>query len=163
MVSEASSAVRRAEWRREAYTMAFYVAVCLEAALFAVDTSHEPATIGIIWGTTIGLALAHLFAFRLAARLVAHGMIGRSQAELAIAQLSGAVAVAVITTIPVLMMPASAHISAARFVLSAFIGLAAFAVGWANGAGVVRSSLFAGGTLLVAVAVAAVKNILLGH
>jgi hypothetical protein len=60
------------ELRREAYTMALYVAICLLAALAAVS---EPAldegahTFELVWGTTVGLALAHWFAFRMSARL----------------------------------------------------------------------------------------------
>ncbi|HLT95304.1 MAG TPA: hypothetical protein VK070_00810, partial [Acidimicrobiia bacterium] len=61
------------EWRREAFTMAFYVAVCLIAALAVVGDEASVPILGIIWGSTVGLALAHLFAFRLAARVVGGG------------------------------------------------------------------------------------------
>lgn len=51
--------------------MALYVAVCLLAALIALPdrgAGHAPA-FGVIWGVTVGLALAHWFAFRVSARL----------------------------------------------------------------------------------------------
>lgn len=58
---------------REALTMALYVAVCLLAASIAVGGGdghpEEVNVIAAIWGITIGLALAHLFAFRVSARL----------------------------------------------------------------------------------------------
>ena len=151
------------EWRREASTMAFYVAVCLIAALVALDDDRRLATVGIVWGTTIGLALAHLFAFRLAARLVGGGRIDTHEASLVVAQLTGAVVVAVIATIPVLIFPAPTDADATRLVLSGFIGLAAFATGRSYGAGTAKSAIFAGSVLLSATAIALVKNFLLGH
>jgi len=49
------------ELRREAFTMALYVAICLLAALSAV-TDHtaesERNVFKLVWGTTVGLALA---------------------------------------------------------------------------------------------------------
>jgi hypothetical protein len=66
------------ELRKEAYTMALYVAICLLAALLAVpeDAAHTRVT-GIIWGVTVGPAAAHWFAFRVSARLVAPHAHGR--------------------------------------------------------------------------------------
>jgi hypothetical protein len=59
------------ELRKEAYTMALYVAICLLAAFAALpETGAHAQVIGIIWGVTLGLAIAHWFAFRVAARLV---------------------------------------------------------------------------------------------
>jgi len=58
--------------------MALYVAVCLLAALTAADEGAEHGhvrVLGLVWGVSIGLALAHVFAFRVSARLVAAGRI----------------------------------------------------------------------------------------
>ena len=56
--------------------MALYVAICLLGVLTAVaeraDAGHV-SVFTLVWGTTVGLALAHWFAFRLSARLVAGG------------------------------------------------------------------------------------------
>jgi hypothetical protein len=55
------------ELRKEALTMALYVTICLLAALSVVAEHGEGAqadTFKIVWGTTLGLALAHWFAFR---------------------------------------------------------------------------------------------------
>jgi predicted membrane protein len=73
----------RVELRKEAWVMALYVAVCLLAALTAVAEEASDGHVrafGIIWGTTIGLALAHAFAFRVSARIVAQGRIRRLSA-----------------------------------------------------------------------------------
>ena len=76
--------------------MALYVSVCLLAALTGLPDQtdrHLLGVLGIVWGTTIGLALAHLFAFRLSARLVESGELRREDRELAFAQLVGATAI----------------------------------------------------------------------
>jgi hypothetical protein len=62
------------ELRKEAYTMALYVAICLLAAFTALPgTSTHAHLTRIIWGATVGLAVAHWFAFRVSARLVGAG------------------------------------------------------------------------------------------
>ena len=58
--------------------MSLYVAIVLLAALMVVPDSSghgDVQVLGLVWGTTIGLALAHLFAFRVSARLVSEGRI----------------------------------------------------------------------------------------
>ena len=80
------------ELRREASTMALYVAICLLAALTALPESAAHAKVTpLIWGVTVGLAVAHWFAFRVSARLVASGRLSSRDAALAGAQLVGAV------------------------------------------------------------------------
>jgi hypothetical protein len=59
--------------RKEGFTTALYVSVCLLAALAPVEDGHRARLLSLIWGTTIGLAAAHWFAFRLSARYVAGG------------------------------------------------------------------------------------------
>ena len=104
------------ELRKEAYTMALYVAICLLAALIALP--ETPAArghiVGIIWGVTIGLAAAHWFAFRVSARLVGAGSISQRDLELAAAQLAGAAAVALLVSIPVVILPASIELPGRR-------------------------------------------------
>jgi hypothetical protein len=55
--------------------MAPYVAICLIAALTALAnvTAIPGHIIGLVWGTTVGLTVAHVFAFRIAGRLVHDG------------------------------------------------------------------------------------------
>ncbi len=153
------------ELRKEAYTMGLYVAICLLAALAAVGDhlDHEVDVFEIVWGTTLGLALAHWFAFRVSARLVASGAFGAHDAAVSAAQLVGAVAVAVIVTVPVILLPSSSELDAARLVLAVFIGLVGYAVARGGGANVVRSVLYGVAILFVAGVVAVVKNVLSGH
>lgn len=151
------------EWWREAFTMAFYVAVCLLAALVALDERTGAPVLGLVWGTTIGLALAHLFAFRLAARMVGGGEVGGHAAPLALVQLAGAAAVAVVATVPVVAVSPAAESDAARWAVAAVVSVPAYLVARAGGARPLRSAAFAGVVLAVAVTVAVVKNVLLGH
>ena len=50
--------------------MALYVSIILLGAMVTVGSSHtNRELLSLIWGTTIGLTLAHFFAFRIASRL----------------------------------------------------------------------------------------------
>ncbi|MBN2622085.1 MAG: hypothetical protein JXA83_01895 [Acidimicrobiales bacterium] len=156
-----------AEARREAYTMALYVAICLLAVLTAV--SDDPGgddhlrLFELIWGTTVGLSLAHWFAFRLSARLVGAGTFDRHNAEAAAAQLAGAVAVAVLATVPVLILPTGAELDVVRLLLAGFVAAVAFAVARSGGAGIGRSAVYAGAVLVLASVIAVMKNVLGAH
>ena len=59
--------------------MGLYVAICLLGALIALPTHEQDdaEVIAIIWGVTVGLALAHWFAFRVSAALVSDGKVRR--------------------------------------------------------------------------------------
>jgi hypothetical protein len=154
------------EVRREAYTMALYVSVCLLAALSAVaeraDAGHADV-LKITWGTTVGLAVAHWFAFRVSARLVAAGALGRLEVETAAAQLVGALAVALLATVPVVLLPATAELDVVRLVLAGFVAAVGFAVARNSGAGTRRSAIYAASLMVVALAIALLKNVLSGH
>ena len=154
------------ELRKEAFTMALYVAICLLAALSVVSQhgeTNEADTFKIVWGTTLGLAVAHWFAFRVSSRLVAAGSVRRQDAAAAGAQLAGAAAVALLATIPVLLFPNSAELDVVRLVLAALIALVGYAVARGGGATTARSIAYAVSILLLATAVALIKNVLAGH
>jgi len=78
--------------------MALYVAICLLAALIALPERavEHTSVLGVIWGITLGLAIAHWFAFRVSARLLGAGAVRQSDLESAGAQLLGAAGVAVL-------------------------------------------------------------------
>jgi hypothetical protein len=154
------------ELLKEAWVMALYVAVCLLAALTAVAENASDGhvrAIGIVWGTTIGLTLAHAFAFRVSARIVAQGRVRSSDRRTIGAQLAGATGVAVLATIPILLWPATAEFDAARWVLALFISFVGFEVARSSGAGRGRSSLYGATLLASAVTIAVLKNVLSGH
>jgi hypothetical protein len=63
--ADAPDHLDRDHLRKEVWTMALYVTVCLLAALTALQNvgAVPGRVLGLIWGTTIGLALAHLSRF----------------------------------------------------------------------------------------------------
>lgn len=151
---------------KEATVMALYVAVCLLAALTAIAESARDGhvrALAVIWGTTIGLALAHAFAFRLSARLVAGGRWRRDDAELVLSQLVGAALVAIVATVPVLVFPPTAELDVSRWALALFIGLVAFAIARQAGVSNARSIGYTAAVLVIAIAIATVKNVLSSH
>jgi hypothetical protein len=163
---EASSGLAHAaELRKEAYTMALYVAVCLLAALLAIpaESTARGQLFGLIWGITIGLAAAHLFAFRISARLVSAGQISRHDVESGLAQLAGAAVVALLAASVTVVFPTNQEYGAVQFVLAGFIGAAGFVVSRRSGAGVMRAVVYGVAILVVAVVLALVKNLLAGH
>jgi hypothetical protein len=113
---------------------------------------------GIIWGVTIGLALAHWFAFRVSARMVGAGSVRPHDVESAGAQLAGAAGVALLASVPVLLFPTSVELELVELLLAAFIALVGFAVARGGGATRGRAMLYGLAVLVVAVAIALVKN-----
>jgi hypothetical protein len=153
------------ELRREAYTMALYVAICLLAAMLALpdsDGTHDHL-LGLIWGVTGGLAVAHWFAFRVATRLVGAGRVGRDDLDLAAAQLTGAAAVAVLASIPVVVLPDSFELEVCELLLAAFVALVGFVAMRSGGASKATAFLYALVVLVVGAAVVELKNRLAGH
>lgn len=153
------------ELRKEALTMALYVAVCLLAALAALPAgSGTPVPVlGLVWGVTLGLALAHWFAFRVAARLAGDAGLRAHDVATVSVQLAGACVVAALSTVAVLVAPGPAETELVSLVLAGTIGAAGFAVARQAGAGRVRAVAYAGVVLLLAVAVVVLKNQLSGH
>jgi hypothetical protein len=155
----------RSELRKEASTMALYVAVCLLAALIALPESAVEHTdvLGLVWGITLGLALAHWFAFRVSARLVGAGAVRPADVEAAGIQLLGAAAVAALASIGVLLLPESVELAVVELLLAGFIALIGFTVARGGGAGLLRATLYGASVLVVAVLIAVLKNVLAGH
>lgn len=152
------------ELRKEAYTMALYVAICLLAALIALPEPGVGVDVaGIIWGVTIGLAVAHWFAFRVSARLVGAGRVHQHDLESAGAQLAGAATVAILASIPVILFAEDSELLLVELVLAGFIAVVGFAVARGSGAGRARATIYALLVLVLAVAIAVLKNVLAGH
>src|SRR3954470_17454377 len=98
---------------REATVMVLYVSVVEIAELAALPSGgHGGAVTGpvgaellaIIWGTAIGLALAHWFAFRMAAPAFRGERPTRHDTYVGLAQVAGAVLVAAASSLPVLLL-----------------------------------------------------------
>lgn len=157
---------QRAEARLEASTMALYVSVVLLAALVALrDSAHssQAALLELIWGTTIGLTLAHLYAFRVSSRLVRGRSFDRGDLQLAGAQLAGASVVALLCTIPVAVLPSPAEDDSVRLLLGLLLGLAGYISGRTGGASRLRSFVLGTSVFAVGIAVVLVKNATAGH
>jgi hypothetical protein len=143
--------------------MALYVAICLLAALIAVPEGAHPHVTGIVWGVSLGLALAHWFAFRVSSRWVGEGIVRPADVRSGAAQLAGAAGVALLAWLGVVVAPPSAELEVVEAVLAALIGCAGFAVARGAGAGRLRAAVYAGFVLVVALAIAVLKNYLAGH
>ncbi len=146
--------------------MALYVSVVLLATLVAFrDSAHTSQTelLAVIWGTTLGLAVAHLYAFRVSSRLVRGRSFHRGDLESALAQLGGAAAVAALCTIPVLVLPSPSEDDVVRLLLGLLLGAAGYTSGRTGGASRLRSFVLGAAVLAVGIAVALVKNALGGH
>lgn len=156
----------RQELLREASTMALYVSVTLLATLIALDERADHGQVralAVVWGTTLGLALTHWFAFRLSAQLVGHGRVSGRDTAVSAAQLVGAAVVAVLATIPVVLLPTTAENDTVRALLATLIGGFGFAVARSSGASRRRAGGYAVGVLVLAMTVAVAKNGLSGH
>jgi hypothetical protein len=140
------------------------VAICLLAAMTALPEGgvHANAA-GLIWGVTIGLAVAHWFAFRVSARLVGAGSVRTHDVQAAGAQIAGAAGVALLASAAVFLFPESAELLIAELTLAAFIAAVGYAVARGAGAARGRALIYAVAVLVVAVAITAVKNVLAGH
>lgn len=126
----------RDELAREALTMILYVAVVLLAALVALPADDLQWNLAaVIWGTAIGLAVAHWFAFRVAARLFGDGRLQLHDAQLAVVQVLAAVLVALIASLPLLFVSDEAGAEVATIELAAVIGLAGYQTARRSGAG----------------------------
>lgn len=143
--------------------MALYVAVCLLAALIAVPEGAHPHVTRLVWGVSLGLALAHWFAFRVSSRWAGEGHVPSADVRSGAAQMAGAAGVAMMAWLGVLLAPSSQEVEVVEGVLAGLIAVVGFAVARGAGARRVPAALYAGVVLAVAVAIAVAKNYLAGH
>jgi hypothetical protein len=150
---------------QEGVTMALYLAIVLYASIVALPDQDRleplPST-GLIWGTTIGLTLAHQFAFSVSAPMVAGHGRGRRERQMLAAQGLAAIGVAALVSLPVIFLSVDAGYEAAEAVLTAIIGVAAFASSRRAGASLGRALLLTGVLLAVAAGIVAIK-VAAGH
>lgn len=149
--------------RREAFTMALYTSITLLGAL-TVTGGHDSDVdvLAIVWGTTVGLALAHWFAFGLAVRLVDPTSEKAEVERHLVVTLSAAAAVAVLASAPVIVLSEDLDRAAARFAAAACIGGASFAQSRSFGASTGRATRIAAIALVLGLAVASLKHAV-GH
>lgn len=153
-------------------TMVLYLSIVLLATLTALPTHtesqagagvHGLGLVGLIWGTTIGLALAHWFAFRLTAKAFGGGRVSESDLKVGLAQMAGAASVALLCTIPVLLVGEADDVQVAAWVPAIIVAIAGFFVARASGRTQTQSLIYGVVAMVLGLTVAAVKNFLLGH
>lgn len=149
------------EVRREALTMALYVSIALLAALALLDEGSH-AVLAVVWGTALGLALAHFVAFELAARLADPDHGRRHVGHLAAAQAAGAAGVCLVVSAVVLVVPQRDDLLAAELATVASIALVVIGYARAWSATWTRSILGAAVAVALAAVAAGVK-VALGH
>lgn len=153
--------------------MVLYVAIVLLAMLTALPTAddetgggdwlHGSALVAAVWGSALGLAIAHLFAFRLAARIFGAGDVREVDVAIGIAQILGAALVAALCTVPIVLADDDSDVEAATFVPALLVGVAGYAVGRVSGRSQIRALIVGIGIALLGLLVATVKNLLLHH
>lgn len=151
---------------REFLASTLYLTLVLLAALVAVPVDRLPSDERLVWvvlGTSLGLLLAHWFAFRLATRITTEqGAWSPSAAREAGAQLSGGLCVALLAAAPFVLLDGSAALWTSLLLLAALPAVAGLLVARLGGRTWVFAVTTGVVTLVVALAVVVLKNFL-GH
>jgi hypothetical protein len=148
--------------RREAYSMSLYVAIVLLSALSVFDDDHPPGRRDVFlleFGTTVGLVLAHAFASWVSTRITGDPDEEVDPWDLLRVQLGGALAVAALAMLAVLIVPTSIELQAARFTVAATIGGLVFLESRSKNS-LARAALYGLLALVAGVTVAGIKTLL---
>jgi hypothetical protein len=170
---ERAHAERRAEVLREAATMVLYVSVVEIAELAALPEDHfahgrvtgpvGTQLLAIVWGTAVGLAIAHWFAFRVAAPGFRGDAPTRHDTNIGLAQLAGAVFVAAVSSVPVLLFSDVRAQETIGDVPAVIIGVIGYFVARATGRARLPSVFYGVTALALGIVVALVKSALAAH
>ncbi len=158
---------------REATVMVLYVAVIEIGELAALPESHGSdgrvigpagaALLAIVWGTAIGLALAHWFAFQLAAPAFRGDRPTRLDWQIGLAQLASAALVAMVSSLPVLLLSDLRAQEIIGFIPAVLIGLVGYLVARRFGLSALPALFFAITMLALGVLIALVKTKIAAH
>lgn len=146
---------------REFFAAALYMALVLLAALVAFPVDRLPSdeiVVTTLLGTALGLILAHWLAFRLAAHLTDEGGMwsGSAPAE-AGAQIVGGVGVAVVASLPFLVLDGADALRVSLLLLAALPALTGLAIARLRRRSWVSSGIAAGVVFVLAVVIVEVK------
>jgi len=162
----------RAEIMREATVMVLYVSVVEIAELAALPESHSAhsasgpvgaALLGIVWGTAAGLALAHWFAFGLAAPAFRGERPTVLDVQIGLAQVAGALLVAAVSSVPVLVFSDTLAQETTGDVPALLVGLLGYLLSRHRGASRWAAVAYGLTALALGVLVATVKGLLSSH
>jgi hypothetical protein len=151
---------------REFFASALYVALVLLAALVALPRDRLPtdrAVMATLFGTALGLVLAHFVAFRFAAHFTAEA--GRAETPLiqeAVAGLAGGLLVAIIAGLPYVVFDGDDALLGSLIALATLPAIMGGAIARLRGRSWTQSLAAAGLALITAMVVVYVKDFL-GH
>jgi hypothetical protein len=153
--------------------MILYVSVVEIAELAALPESHFAhgrvtgaaggQLLEIVWGTAVGLALAHWFAFRFAAPAFRGERPTHHDTQIGLAQLAGAVLVAALSSLPVLLFSDVRAQETVGDVPALLVGTVGYLVARQTGSSRVASLFYGVTALAVGVTVALIKSALVAH
>ena len=153
--------------------MVLYVSVVEIAELAALPEStlaHGRVTgvvgshlLEIVWGTAVGLALAHWFAFRIAAHAFRGERPTSLDTKIGVAQVVAAMSVAALCSLPALVASDTHSREATGFVAALIVGVVGYILARHTGASRVASVFLGITALALGVLVALVKSRLSAH
>ena len=163
----------RVEALREAATMVLYVSVVEIAEFAALPEGHfvhgrvtgpvGGQLLAIVWGTAVGLALAHWFAFRVAAPGFRGDSPTSHDVRIGLVQLGGAALVAAVSSLPVLLFSDVRAQETIGDVPAIIIGVIGYLVARATGKARLPSVFYGLTALALGIVVALVKSALAAH
>jgi hypothetical protein len=146
---------------REFFAAALYMALVLLAALVAFPVRQLPddhVVVATLVGTALGLILAHWLAFRLAAHLTDEGGVWSGSApQEAGAQIAGGVGVALLASLPFLVLDGAEALRVSLLLLAAMPALTGLAIARLRGRSWITSGIAAAVVFVLAVAVVEIK------
>ena len=142
---------------REVTVVAFYVSVTLAAEL-AVASSDDSKLIvvGALWGTAVGLALAHWYAQTITAA-IARGAFHKTDAAEGLREIGAAVGVALVLSLPFIVFETPTALVLSRWGVVLGTSLIALALARTAGAGWMRAFIEAAIVFAIGVAVIETK------
>lgn len=153
--------------------MILYVSVVEIAELAALPESHlafgrVTGPVGahlleIVWGTAVGLALAHWFAFGLAASAFRGTRPTHLDVQIGLAQVAGAVLVAMLSSLPVLLFSDVRAQETTGDVPAVLVGVVGYLVARQTGSSRLKALFYGATAAALGVCVAVVKSILAAH
>ena len=148
--------------RREAGSMWLYVSIVLLSALSVFDDDHPPEQGDVLLlelGTTAGLVLAHGFASWVSAHMTSGPADEVGSWDLLWVQLAGALAVAGVAVLAVMVAPTAVELPVARLTVAGAIAVIVY-VESRTGRSPRRSGVYGLLALTAGVAVALLKSLL---
>jgi len=173
LLDRANASESSKELWREFTTMVLYVSVIEIGELAALPERHFAhgkvtgpvggKLLAIVWGTAVGLALAHWFAFRLAAPAFRGDRVTSQDTRIGLAQAGAAIFVAALSSIPVVFFSDVRAQEATGDVPAVLIGVIGYLIARSTGKSRFTSVFYGITALTLGVLVAVVKSILAAH